>query len=106
MVYLLEFRRRGAKFPLMDNDTRWNSTYLMVCLYSIFLSPYSYSIREIVHTICQTDVFNFFYIFTQLKRLLEIKEIIVGLAEKDMDLFLSKTEWKQLMKLENVLRHP
>lgn len=35
-VYLLEFRNQGAKLPLMDNDTRWNSTYLMVCLQQSF----------------------------------------------------------------------
>lgn len=42
-VYLLEFRNQGAKLPLMDDDSRWESTYLMVCRHhSIFLSPFPY----------------------------------------------------------------
>lgn len=29
-VYLIEFRNRGAKYPILDVETRWSSCYLMV----------------------------------------------------------------------------
>lgn len=29
-VYLIEFRNRGAKYPIIDVETRWSSCYLMV----------------------------------------------------------------------------